>query len=312
MGSFIMKRAGHGIVVLFGISVFSFLLIHLIPGDPARMMLGDSASAEQIAQLREQLGLNQPLVVQYMNYLSDVIRGDFGTSFRTGRPVLEEILIRFPETAKLALAGMTIAILVGVTLGILAAHFKDSYIDQAITGFASLGLAIPSFWLGLMLIMIFSVTLGWLPVAGGTGFADLILPSVTLGVLASTVIVRLTRSGMIDVLSLDFIRTAKAKGLGESAVLFGHAFRNAMIPVVTVVGLQIASLLGGTVIIEQLFNWPGLGTLSIGAITTRDFPLLQGTILFIGIVFVTVNIMVDLLYGFIDPRIKMGNAQEGN
>jgi peptide/nickel transport system permease protein len=311
MWPFILKRMGYGAIVLFGISVFSFLLIHLIPGDPVRIMLGENASLEQIEKLKTQLGLNKPLLVQYVNYLGGIFHGELGTSLKTGRPVLVEIMDRFPETVKLAGAGMAIAIVLGVTMGILAARFKGTYLDMIAMSLATLGVSIPSFWLGLILIIVFAVKLGWFPVSGGTGLIDLVLPAVTLGVLASTVISRLTRSGMIEVLSLDFIRTARAKGLGETAVLFGHAFRNAMIPVVTIVGLQVASLLGGTVIIEQVFNWPGLGMLAISSIASRDFPLIQGIILFIGFVFVAVNIVVDVLYGFIDPRIKFDSAQEG-
>ncbi|MFC5650353.1 nickel ABC transporter permease [Paenibacillus solisilvae] len=311
MWPFIFKRMGYGLIVLFGISVFSFLLIHLIPGDPIRIMLGENASVEQVEQLRNQLGLNKPLWVQYGHYLGGIFHGDLGNSLKTGRPVLIEIIDRFPETVKLASAGMAIAIVVGVTIGILAARFKDSILDFTAMSLTTFGVSVPSFWLGLILIMVFAVHLGWFPVAGGTGLIDLVLPAITLGVLASTVISRLTRSGMIEVLSLDFIRTARAKGLGEIAVLFGHAFRNAMIPVVTIVGLQVASLLGGTVIIEQVFNWPGLGTLAISAIASRDFPLIQGIILFIGFIFVVVNILVDLLYSLIDPRIKFDSQQEG-
>jgi peptide/nickel transport system permease protein len=310
MLSFILKRIGYGLIVLFGISVFSFLLIHLIPGDPIRIMLGENATADQVEQLRAQLGLNKPLWAQYGHYVIDIFHGDLGTSLKTGRPVLVEIATRFPETVKLAGAGMAIAIVIGITMGVLAARFKDTFLDFTAMSLATVGVSIPSFWLGLLLIMVFAVKLSWFHVAGGTGLADLVLPAVTLGVLASTVISRLTRSGMIEVLSLDYIRTARAKGLGEAAVLFGHAFRNAMIPVVTIIGLQIASLLGGTVIIEQVFNWPGLGTLAISAIASRDFPLIQGIILFIGFVFVVINILVDFLYGLIDPRIKFDNVQE--
>jgi peptide/nickel transport system permease protein len=311
MWLFILKRIGYGAIVLFGISVFSFLLIHLIPGDPIRIMLGENASVEQVEKLNTQLGLNKPLLIQYANYVGGIFHGNLGISLKTSRPVLVEIMDRFPETVKLAAAGMAIAIVLGVTMGILAAKFKGTFIDMMAMSVATLGVSIPSFWLGLILIIVFAVKLGWFPVSGGTGFMDLVLPAITLGVLASTVISRLTRSGMIEVLSLDFIRTARAKGLGERAVLFGHAFRNAMIPVVTIVGLQVASLLGGTVIIEQVFNWPGLGMLAISSIASRDFPLIQGIILFIGFMFVAVNIVVDLLYGLIDPRIKFDSAQEG-
>lgn len=311
MSQFLWKRFVSGLIVLFGISIFSFLIIHLIPGDPIRIMLGENASVEQVAKLTHQLGLDQPLWAQYGHYMSGVFHGDLGTSFKTGRPVLTEIMVRFPETVKLAAAGMLIAIVMGVLLGVLAAKFKDSWIDFLATSLGTLGVSVPSFWLGLLLILFFTVKLGWLPVAGGTGLRDLVLPAITLGVLASTVISRLTRSGMVEVLSFDFIRTARAKGLGEAAVMFRHAFRNTMIPVLTIVGLQIASLLGGTVIIEQVFDWPGLGTLAITAISSRDFPMIQGIILFIGVVFVVINLVVDLLYGIIDPRIKLGQAEEG-
>jgi len=310
MRQYLLQRFVSGLIVLFGISVFAFALIHLIPGDPIRIMLGENATAEQVQQLRDQLGLNEPLLAQYFHYLTGVFQGDFGTSFKTGRPVLIEIMERFPETVKLALAGMTVAIIVGISMGILAAKFKDTFFDFLAMSVATLGVSIPSFWLGILLIMLFTVQLGWFPISGGTGLKDIVLPAVTLGVLASTVISRLTRSGMVEVLSFDYIRTAKAKGLGGAAVLFVHAFRNAMIPVVTIIGLQIASLLGGTVIIEQVFDWPGLGTLAISSIASRDFPLIQGIILFIGVVFVVINILVDFIYSLIDPRIEIGNVKE--
>jgi len=311
MKQFIIQRLGTGLIVLIGISIFSFALIHLIPGDPIRIMLGENATAEQVQALREQLGLNEPLVTQYFHYVMGVLQGDLGTSFKTGRPVLTEIMERFPATVKLAASGMLLAIFIGITMGIIAARFKDTFLDFSAMSLATLGVSVPSFWLGILLIMLFTVKLGWLPIAGGTGLKDIILPAVTLGVLASTVISRLTRAGMVEVLSFDYIRTARAKGLGEGAVLFIHAFRNAMIPVVTIIGLQIASLLGGTVIIERVFDWPGLGSLAISAISSRDFPLVQGIILFIGMIFVMINILIDMLYSFIDPRIEVGQPKEG-
>lgn len=311
MRSFIIQRLGTGLIVLLGISIFSFALIHLIPGDPIRIMLGENATAEQVQALREQLGLNEPLVTQYFHFVMGVLQGDLGTSFKTGRPVLTEIMERFPATVKLAASGMLLAIFIGITMGIIAARFKDTFLDFSAMSLATLGVSVPSFWLGILLIMLFTVKLGWLPIAGGTGLKDIILPAVTLGVLASTVISRLTRAGMVEVLSFDYIRTARAKGLGEGAVLFIHAFRNAMIPVVTIIGLQIASLLGGTVIIERVFDWPGLGSLAISAISSRDFPLVQGIILFIGMIFVMINILIDMLYSFIDPRIEVGQPKEG-
>lgn len=306
MKSFIINRILSGIVVIFGISIFSFLLIHLIPGDPVKIMLGINATPDQVEKLNHHLGLDKPLLVQYAQYITNIFQGDFGTSLKTGRPVLTEILDRFPETVKLAMFGLFIAIGLGISMGILAAKFKDSMIDKLCTWFATLGVSIPSFWLGILLVMVFSVKLGWFPIANGTGLQDLVLPAVTLGVVASTMIMRLTRNGMVEVLSNDYIRTARAKGLDEHIILIRHSLRNVLIPVVTVVGLQLAALLGGTVIIEQVFNWPGLGTLAIGGIMSRDFPLIQGIILFMGVVYVTINILVDVLYSLIDPRVEVG------
>ncbi|MED1793711.1 MULTISPECIES: nickel ABC transporter permease [Brevibacillus] len=306
-----LKRLMSGLIVLIGVSLFSFALIHLIPGDPVRIMLGEKATKERVEQLREQMGLNKPLVVQYVNYATGVLKGDLGTSLKTSRPVSTEIAQRFPATVKMALSGIVIAIMAGVMMGILAAKYKDTFIDFAIMSLATLGMSLPSFWLGLLVIMVFAVKLGWFPVAGGTGFKDLIMPALTLGVLLSTTISRLTRSGMVEVLSNDYIRTARAKGMGEAIVLFRHAFRNVMIPVVAVVGLQMAALLGGAVIVEQVFNWPGIGTLAIEAISSRDFPMIQGIVLFMGVIYVIVNICVDLLYAVLDPRIDYSTSKGG-
>ncbi|WP_313891086.1 nickel ABC transporter permease [Psychrobacillus sp.] len=310
MGQFIVGRILSGIVVIFGISILSFLLIHFIPGDPVRIMLGQNATPDQIERLTVYLGLDQPLLVQYGHYISNVLQGDLGTSLKTGQPVLTEILDRFPQTVKLAAAGISFAIVIGFTVGTLAAKFKDTFIDRMAMGFAMLGVSIPGFWLAILLIMVFSVKLGWFPIAEGTGLRDLVLPSITLGVLASTIISRLTRNGMVEVLSKDYIRTARAKGLDERVIIVRHALRNVLLPIVTVIGLQIAGLLGGTVILEQVFNWPGLGTLAIGAISSRDFPLIQGTVLFMGIVYVSINILVDISYGMIDPRVDLSMKEE--
>jgi peptide/nickel transport system permease protein len=309
MKQFIINRVLSGILVIFGISIFSFLLIHFIPGDPVKIMLGINASPEQVEKLTHHLGLDKPLLVQYGQYIMNVFQGDFGTSLKTGRPVLTEILDRFPETVKLAVFGLFVAVVIGISLGILAARFKDSLIDKLCTALATLGVSIPSFWLAILFVMLFSVKLSWFPIANGTGFRDLILPAVTLGVVASTMIMRLTRNGMVEVLSNDYIRTARAKGLEDGLILFRHALRNVLIPVVTVIGLQLAALLGGTVIIEQVFNWPGLGTLALGAIMSRDFPLIQGIVLFMGVVYVTINILVDVLYSMIDPRVELGTKE---
>ncbi|MFD2445518.1 nickel ABC transporter permease [Bacillus sp. CGMCC 1.16607] len=310
MKQYLVNRILAGIVVIFGISIFSFLLIHLIPGDPVKMILGNNATIEEVERLTNHLGLDEPLLVQYSEYIRNVIQGDFGTSLKTGRPVIIEITDRFPETIKLAFSGIFIAFILGISTGILAAKFKDTFIDKFFMSLATLGVSIPGFWFSLLLVMIFSVKLNWFPIAEGTGIKDLVLPSIALGVVASTMISRLTRNGMVEVLSNDFIRTAKAKGLEERHILFRHALRNVLIPVVTVIGLQMAALLGGTVIIEQVFNWPGLGTLAIGAISSRDFPLIQGTILFMGFVYVSINILVDVMYGMIDPRVDLSVREE--
>ncbi|MET3289221.1 UNVERIFIED_CONTAM: peptide/nickel transport system permease protein [Brevibacillus sp. OAP136] len=311
MKQYLLKRLMSGLIVLVGVSLFSFALIHLIPGDPVRIMLGEKATKERVEQLREQMGLNKPLVVQYVNYAAGVVKGDLGTSLKTSRPVSMEIAQRFPATVKMAVSGIVVAIVSGVIMGILAAKYKDTFLDYAIMSMATLGMSLPSFWLGLLVIMVFAVKLGWFPVAGGTGFIDLVMPALTLGVLLSTTISRLTRSGMVEVLSNDYIRTARAKGMSEGVVLFRHAFRNVMIPVVTVVGLQMAGLLGGAVIVEQVFNWPGIGTLAIEAISSRDFPMIQGIVLFMGAIYVIVNICVDLLYAVLDPRIDYSTSKGG-
>ncbi|MFE1627443.1 nickel ABC transporter permease [Brevibacillus reuszeri] len=311
MAQYLWNRLAAGLLVVFGISVFTFALVHMIPGDPVRMMLGQKATQEQVEQVREQMGLNKPLVEQYATYITGIVQGDFGTSLKTGQPVLKEITNRFPATVKIAVSAIFIAIVVGIAMGMVAAKYKDTIVDRAVLTLATLGVSIPGYWLGLLLMLLFAVKWKWFPIAGGTGLKDLVLPAVTLGVYASTIICRLTRSGMLEVLSQDYIRTARAKGIDETIILFRHAFRNVMIPVVTVVGLQMASLLGGAVLIEQVFSWPGIGTLAIDAIFSRDFPMIQGTTLFMGIVYVSVNILIDLLYGFIDPRIDVSQQKAG-
>ncbi|CAM3640462.1 ABC transporter permease [Brevibacillus invocatus] len=309
MKTYILQRIFSGMIVMLGLSIFSFALLHLIPGDPAQLMLGGKATAEQIANLREQLGLNKPLPSQYFQYIQGLLTGDLGDSYKTGRPVLYELLERFPATAKLAFTGTIIAIALGIPLGIIAARHKGGKLDRLLLAIATVGFSLPTFWCGLLVIMVFAVKLGWFPIAGGTGWRDLILPAFTLGVLQSTIIIRLTRSTMVEVLGNEYIRTARAKGLNESIIMVRHAFRNVMVPVVTVLGLQIASLLGGAIITEQVFNWPGIGTLSIEAISNRDFPIIQGSIMLIGFVYVIVNLIVDLLYMLIDPRIQYSSKE---
>ncbi|MFB0842280.1 nickel ABC transporter permease [Paenibacillus oleatilyticus] len=311
MKQYIFKRLISGVIVLFGLSIFTFMLIHFIPGDPVRIMLGQRATVEQIEALREELGLNKPLVTQYLSYASGVVKGDLGTSLKTGRPVSTEIAERFPATAKMAVASLGVAVVVGIGMGVLAARWKDTFIDNFIMTLSTFGMALPGFWLGLLVILVFSVHLGWFPIAGGTGFMDIVLPAFTLGILMATSLSRLTRAGMVEVLSNDYIRTARAKGMSERLVLMRHAFRNVMIPIVAVIGLEFAGLLGGAVIVEQVFNWPGIGTLAIQAISSRDFPMIQGTTLFIGAIYVLVVIVIDGLYAILDPRIDYTVKREG-
>ncbi|GMX65720.1 nickel ABC transporter permease [Paenibacillus elgii] len=311
MKQYIFKRLISGVIVLFGLSIFTFMLIHFIPGDPVRIMLGQRATVEQIEALREELGLNKPLVTQYLSYASGVVKGDLGTSLKTGRPVSTEIAERFPATAKMAVASLGVAVVVGIGMGVLAARWKDTFIDNFIMTLSTFGMALPGFWLGLLVILVFSVHLGWFPIAGGTGFMDIVLPAFTLGTLMATSLSRLTRAGMVEVLSNDYIRTARAKGMSERLVLLRHAFRNVMIPIVAVIGLEFAGLLGGAVIVEQVFNWPGIGTLAIQAISSRDFPMIQGTTLFIGAIYVLVVIVIDVLYAILDPRIDYTVKREG-
>jgi peptide/nickel transport system permease protein len=304
MTQYIFRRVLISIPVLLGVSIIVFAMVHMAPGDPVRIMLGTNATAEGIEKLTRELGLDQPLYVQYGRFLVNALQGDFGKSIRTTRPVTVEIVERFPATLLLASSGMCFAVLFGVSAGVVAGANRDSWIDRFVMLFATLGVSIPSFWLGLMLIFLFSVTLGWFPVAGPVNLESLVLPTLTLGTIAATVIARLTRSSVLEVLNSDYIRTARAKGVAERIVLYKHALRNALIPVVTIVGIQVASLLGGTFIIEQVFAWPGIGTLAINAIRARDFPLVQAIVLFVASGYVFVNLIVDVLYSVLDPRIR--------
>lgn len=306
-------RLLHGIPVLLGVSLLAFLLIHIVPGDPVEIMLGNpemggagSVPAEDIERLREELGLNDPLVVQFGRFLAGAARGDLGNSIRSNRPVSEELLTRLPKTVLLASVAMVFAVVIGVTAGVIAASNHRRPTDTVATVVAVTGLSIPNFWLGLLLITFFSVRLRWFPVAGSDSWRHVILPAITLGVAAAAALARMTRSGMLEVLSQDYVTTARSKGLTERAVLYRHALRNALIPVVTVLGLQVGALLGGAVIVEVVFAWPGLGQLAVNSVLARDFPVVQGIVLYTAVVYVLINIGVDLLYAYIDPRIRLG------
>jgi peptide/nickel transport system permease protein len=286
--------------------------MRLVPGDPANVILGLDATPEALAQIREEMGLDKPIVVQYGIWLRDVARGDLGVSWKSKQPVTHLIWRRFPATLLLTFGATLIGLAIAVPLGILSGVRPHSAFDTAATGFSLLGVAIPGFWLGLMLLLLFSVKFHWLPPSGYTRVSDdpvdalkhLALPAITLGTGMAAPLARFVRSGMLDVLGTDYIRTARAKGLPEWLVVVRHALRNGMLSVVTVFGLEFGSLLGGAIVTESVFNWPGIGTLMLTGIKHRDYAMVQGTVLFVSVVFIVVNLLVDLTYGYLDPRIR--------
>ncbi|MCL0073507.1 ABC transporter permease [Dehalococcoidia bacterium] len=307
MLSYVIRRIGLMVFILLGVSVITFSMMHFVPGDPAEMIAmeryGEEITAETIAHVRAELGLDQPVYLQYFHWLTNVLQGDLGYSFRTDRPVLDEILTRLPATVQLALAGMLVALVIAIPVGIISATRQYSAVDNLSMFGALLGVSMSNFWLGLLLILFFSVHLGWLPVFGRNGIEYLILPAITLGTGMAAITTRLVRSSMIEVLGQDYIRAARARGLKERVVIYKHALKNALIPVVTIVGLQFAALLEGAVIVEVIFAWPGIGRLLVDSIFARDFVLIQGCILFIAAMFVLVNLLVDISYAYLDPRI---------
>jgi peptide/nickel transport system permease protein/oligopeptide transport system permease protein len=282
-------------------------MLFLVPGDPVKMMLAEFVTnPDQVAQMRAQLHLDEPILQQYGRFVANAARGDLGTSIRSRRPVTTEIGENVASTAQLAVAAMLVAIAVGVPLGLLAALSRNSWLDVASMGTALLGVSMPSFWLGLLLIFVFSLHLAWFPATGGGDLAHLILPAVTLGTIAAAIIARLTRSSMLEVLGQDYVRTARAKGLGGFSVVARHALKNALIPIITIFGLQFGNLLAGAVIVETVFSRPGLGRLIVGGILSKDFPLVQGTVLFVATIYVLINVLVDVAYAYADPRIRFG------
>ncbi len=304
MGAYIRRRLLQSIVVIFGVSVLVFFLLRLAPGDPATMLLAESASPEQLEAVREKWGLNDPIIVQYMVFLSHALQGDLGDSLFFKEPALEVLLERMPATLQLSAAALLFSLSVAIPVGMMSALRRDTIWDYLGTGLAMLGQAIPPYWLGIMLILVFSVNLGWLPTSGRGSIWHLILPAITLGSVLMALITRLVRSGMLDVLGEDYIRTARAKGLQERRVIVRHAMRNILIPLVTVIGLQLGALFGGAVITESIFAWPGVGRLALQAIHARDYPLVQASVLFISVVYVFLNLAVDILYVYLDPRIR--------
>lgn len=292
------------IPVILGVTFIVFTIMYMTPGDPAQMMLGEKAPEAAVEALREEMGLNDPFLVQYFRFVGNAARGNFGRSYISKREVSIEIINRFPATLQLATFGVLIAVIIGIPVGIISATRQYSIFDSVSMFFALLGVSMPNFWQGLMLILIFAVSLRWLPSSGYGSFQHIILPALTLGTSAAAIITRMTRSSMLEVIRQDYIRTARAKGVAENKVILKHALKNALIPIITVVGLQFGYLLGGAVLTETVFSWPGIGRLLVEAIRQKDTPMVQACVVFIAVTFSIVNLAVDILYAFVDPRIK--------
>lgn len=310
MYKYIIKRLLMLIPVIIGVTFIVFFILNLTPGDPAVIILGDQATEEQLAMKREELGLNDPLLVRYVNYMFGLLRGDLGTSYRNSIPVWNQVAERLPNTALLAVCGIFISLLVGIPIGIISAKKQYSLIDNVTMVFALIGVSMPNFWSGLLLTMVFALSLGWLPSQGmGSGgfipvLKSLILPSVTLGMQSTAMVARMTRSSMLEVIRQDYISTARAKGVSERIITFQHMLRNALIPIITAVGLQFGSLLGGAMLVETVFSWPGLGRLMVDSIKSKDIPIVLGCVIIMATMFSLVNLLVDIIYAFVDPRIK--------
>ncbi|MFZ7942261.1 MULTISPECIES: nickel ABC transporter permease [Bacillaceae] len=319
MGKYIIRRLFDLLPTIFVVAVIVFIITRLIPGDPASVMLGPQASVEDIQALRQELGLNDPIYVQFFHYIGDLLRGNFGVSLTYNEPIVQLILDRFPNTLILAASALIIALAVGVPAGIISASKQNSLLDYTVMLVSLIGVSMPIFWLGVMLVLYFSVNLGWFP-ATGMGSLDegfipyikhLILPSITLATIPMATFARITRSSMLEVISQDYIKTARSKGLSEFWVICKHAFKNALTPLLTVLGMQISMLLGGAVLTETIFSWPGMGRLIVDAIDKRDFVVVQGTVLFIAVIFVLVNLFVDVMYKVVNPRVNLTSNKGG-
>ncbi len=304
MARYIIKRLLHIIPVLLVVSLLVFMMLHLIPGDPVLNMLGLKAPKEAVEATRAQLGLDQPLYVQYYRFITNALKGDFGTSIRTKNPVMDEIVNRYPYTLKLAIGGTIVATLLGVFVGIVSAVNQNKFWDNFLMVLSLLSVSTPSFFLALILILVFSLYLGWFPSIGMYSPKHYILPIIALGTQSVGLIARMTRSAMLDVLNQDYIRTSRSKGVSERVIVYSHALKNALIPVITIIGLRFGGLLAGSALIESVFGIPGIGRLMIDGVQTRDYPVVQATVLLISITFVVINLIVDILYKFVDPRIK--------
>ncbi|MDR7549303.1 MAG: ABC transporter permease [Armatimonadota bacterium] len=303
MWAYIAKRLLLTVPVIFGVAFVVFAMVRIVPGDPAQIIAGETATKEFVEAIRKDLGLDRPLMEQFVTFMASLVRGDLGRSIRSKAPVSEELWARIPNTVRLTVAGLVVAVSVGVTAGVVSAIRPYSVVDSAVMLVALLGLSMPVFWSGLMLILIFAVRLGWLPAVGTETLAHLVLPAITVGMATAAIIARMTRSSMLEVLRSDYIRTARAKGLAEPVVVTRHALRNALIPVITVVGLQTGTLLSGAVLTESVFAWPGIGRLLVEGILARDYPIVQAAVLVVALAFVLVNLAIDVLYAAVDPRI---------
>lgn len=301
---YVLRRLFEAVPVILAVTFIVFVSVRLIPGDPARTIAGLEASDATVEAIREDLGLDRPVLAQYLTFMSHLVTGDLGTSYYYGTPVTQEVLRHFPATLWLALAGLALSILIGVGIGTISAVKRGTWLDRGTLVFAIAGVSMPSFWLALVLIIVFAVNLGWLPAGGYGTWRHMILPSLTLGLFGAGTIARLTRSSVLEVLRQDYVRTARSKGLPSRVVLGKHALRNAMVPVVTLLGLQLGAFLSRAVVTETVFGWPGIARLTVTAVLDRDFPLIQGSVLWLALVFIATNLFVDLVYAVIDPRIR--------
>lgn len=307
MFSYIRNRVLLAVPVVLGVSILVFLMIHLLPGDPVLIMLGEThLPPEQLEAIREQMGLNQPLPVQYAQFAWKALQGDLGRSMRTNQPVIETILNRLPSTLELAAAAIILAIVFGMTMGVLAATHQNTWVDTLCSSLALFGVTVPGFWLGLMLLFIFALSLGWFPITGQGGPSRLVLPAITLAWFSAGTFARLTRSSLLEVIGSEYITTARAKGLREQVIITKHALRNALIPVITIIGIEFGDLLAGAVVTETVFARQGLGRLIVDSILQKDFPVIQGAVLFTALMYVSASLLVDISYAFIDPRVRYG------
>ncbi len=304
MLTYIARRLAVSVVPLLGVTVIAFGLVQMLPGDPARTIAGLLASDEDVERIRTRMGLDEPVLVQYGQFVSRLVTGDLGESARTRRPVTTEIGARLPKTIELAAAGTIIGSVLGIFAGVVAARFRNRFLDHSVSMGSLIGISMPVYWLGLLLIMLFAVNLGWLPAAGADRRTSIILPAFTIGLFTMALVARMTRSSMLEVLEQDFVRTAFSKGVADRNVVYRHALRNAFIPVLTVIGIQFGSLLGGAVLTEFVFAWPGIGRLLVDSIFARDFPVVQGIIIVFALMFIVVNLVVDILYSYVNPKIQ--------